>query len=369
MAMRVNLDVTPLLGRPTGIGHFTSALVRGLAGREDVQAKGFALSLRGFRGLSDVLPPGWRHNRFPMPAGPLMGLWAVMPFPSVDWWTGGADVVHGTNFVAPPTRRAATLVTVHDLTALRYPELCEPVTLQYPELVKVAVRRGAHVHTLSMAIAREVHDLLGVDESRLHVVRPGVPEVAPTPAGRGRRIAGCDRYVLAIGTIEPRKDFPTLVRAFDRLADEHDVDLVIAGASGWGADALHAALVAARHRDRIRLLGPVSEMQRAALLRDAAALAYPSVYEGFGLPPLEAMSVGVPVVATSSPAVAEVTADAAVLVHEGDVVGLAGGLSMVLGDEAERQRLVRAGLDRADAFDRDLAIGAFVDLYRGIAGR
>ncbi len=166
---------------------------------------------------------------------------------------------------------------------------------------------------------------------RIVVIPNGVrvpPEAGPgTDAVAGRQLAGADRYLLAVGTVEPRKDLPLLVDAFDLLesgsSGEPGLRLVIAGPDGWGADALTSAIARSPVRDRIVRLGWVSDDQRVALLRGAAAMVFPSVYEGFGLPPLDAMATGTPVVATAAGAVPEVVGDAAVLVPPGDADALA----------------------------------------------
>ncbi|HEX2064563.1 MAG TPA: glycosyltransferase, partial [Acidimicrobiales bacterium] len=140
----------------------------------------------------------------------------------------------------------------------------------------------------------------------------------------GRRLAGADRYILALGTVEPRKDLPALVRSFDLVASrDAGAHLVVAGPDGWGLEAFGAAVAAARHRSRIRRLGYVSGPEKAALLAGASVFAFPSIYEGFGLPALEAMAAAVPVVATAGGALPEVLGDGAVLVPVGDVEAMA----------------------------------------------
>jgi glycosyltransferase involved in cell wall biosynthesis len=204
-------------------------------------------------------------------------------------------------------------------------------------------------------------------------VANGAPDLGAEGPGRdaaaGRSLAGADRYVLAVGTVEPRKDLPGLVRAFDAVAaDDPTLRLVVAGADGWGAEDLDRAVAAASHRRRVVRLGWVDDGQRAALLRGAAVVAYPSVYEGFGLVPLEAMAAGAPVVTTRAGAIPEVVGDAAELVDVGDVDGLAGALARVLTDDVRRAELVAAGHARRTAFRWSATVEGVADLYRRAAG-
>jgi glycosyltransferase involved in cell wall biosynthesis len=309
-----------------------------------------------------------------MPARPLHASWARWDSPPLEWFVGAIDVVHGTNFLVPPTKRAAAVVSVHDLTPLHHPELCNEATLAYPGLIRRAVGRGAWVHTDSAFVADEVMVAFGADASRVRVVHPGVPalpvptEAETTAALRRLLPAGTERYYLAIGTAEPRKDLPGLVRAFDEVAQQQpDVALVLAGPPGWGEQALDAAIAGARARDRIVRTGWVTEPDLAALLAGASVLAYPSLYEGFGFPPLQAMRAGVPVVATRAGSLPEVLGDAAALVEPGDHNGLVEALARCLGDEVERHRLVAAGTAWSDRYSWQRCGEGLETLYRDAA--
>src|SRR3954447_26299474 len=365
--MKVAYDVTALLGARTGVGVVTAELLARLAAAEDVDVVAYAVTLRGRGDARALLPDGVRLAGGVMAAQPLRWLWRHGDRPSITRWTGAVDVVHGPNFVVPPARGAVELFTVHDLTCVRYPELCTSDVLQYPDLMKRALARGAHVHAVSSFVAGEVVELLGADAERVHAIPNGL---APTPHGRaeaGRQRAGGDRYVLAVGTIEPRKDMPLLVRAFDAVAaDDADLRLVVAGPDGWGVEAFTAALEGAHHRDRIVRLGWVTDEVRADLLAGASAFAFPSVYEGFGLPPLEAMAASVPVVASRAGALPETVADAAVLVEPGDADALAAAIVIATTDTAERARLVEAGRARAALFSWDDTAASMVRLYRSL---
>ena len=372
--LRVGFDATPLLGRPTGIGVFCAGALAGLAGRDDVAVSAYAVSWRRRHGIDDRVPAGVPTAQRPMPARPLHAVWGRWSWPPLEWFTGPLDVVHGGNYVVPPTRRAARVVTVHDLTVEHFPELCDPPTLAYPGLIRRAVAEGAWVHTDSEFVAAEVVATFAVDPARVRAVPLGVPPLpAAAPAGASLPIdlpEGCRRYVLAVGTIEPRKDYPLLVRAFGAVAAAHpDVALVVVGGDGWGAERFAEAVVASPARDRIVRPGYLSDADLAAVLRSAAVLAYPSRYEGFGFPPLQAMAASVPVVATAAGAVPEVVGDGAWLVAPGDVDGLADRLVAALNGGADRDALVARGLARSGAFSWTACAAGLAALYRDAAGR
>ncbi|MHB8670671.1 MAG: glycosyltransferase family 4 protein, partial [Acidimicrobiales bacterium] len=288
--------------------------------------------------------------------------------PVIERWTGPLAVVHGTNFVVPPTRGAAAIMTVHDLTPVRFPEMCTVDTLAYPGLLRRGLGRGAWVHTPSAFVAAEVVSHFGADPERVVAIAPGIPGGPTAAAGATAGSAGRSLSLLALGTIEPRKDHVTLVRAFDALAGRWpDLQLVLAGAPGWGTAAVADAVAGARHRDRIVSLGWVSEPVRARLMGEATVFVFPSRYEGFGFPPLEAMRAGIPVVATCAGSLPEVLGDAARLVSPGDAEELADAIDCVLSDESERARLAAAGVARAASFSWDSYAIGMAGLYRRAA--
>ena len=357
------VDATPLLGHRTGVGAFVAGVLPVLAADAGLAVSAYALSGRGGRRLAAHLPAGVRAagSGRALPAGPLLAAWSRFDRPAGRWWTGSAvDVVHGTNFVTPPSSPAAEVVTVHDLTPFHHPEWASPATRCFPAVLRRAVARGAHVHTPSAFVAAEVVDLLGVEPGRVHAVAHGVPS---TPSASGPSpVRG--RYVLALGTVEPRKDLPTLVRAFDGLAaGQPDLRLVLAGPPGWGEGALAAAVGRAAHADRIVRPGWVDPVDAAALLAGAAVLAFPSLYEGFGFPPLQAMAVGVPVVATRVGALPEVLGDGAHLVPPSDADALAEAMALVLSDDDVRAALVARGTLQASTYSWSACATGLASVY------
>lgn len=365
--IKVALDGEPLLGRRTGVGNFTLGLLQGLAGLDALDVSVFAVTWRMRPELASRLPAGTRLVGRPMPARPVRALWERRLAVPLELFTGQLDVVHGTNFIVPPTWRAARVVTVHDLTPLHFPQMCQPETLVFPAFIRRAVRRGAWVHTHSRFVADEVIHAFGADPERVRVVWSGIPPMGAPGAAPSLPFG---RYILAVGTVEPRKDYPGLVRAFDAVAAERpDVGLVIVGADGWGADELRESVAHSPHRDRVVHLGYLDEGSLVAVLRDAALLAYPSRYEGFGYPPLQAMAAGVPVVATTAGSIPEVVGDAAVLVGPGDSDALGAAMAGVLDDRDRAGRLGEAGRARAGDFSWEACARGISGIYADAASR
>jgi glycosyltransferase involved in cell wall biosynthesis len=317
--MRVALDTTPLLNPLTGVGQTVRGLLDALATAEPEV---------------EIVPWQLTRRSMPLPPRALVRLWSRTDHPSVDRWLPAADVVHGTNYVVPPTRRPAT-VTVNDTWCMRHPGTCAPTIAAAVATVRRAVARGAWVHVSTEWVAGEVRDLFAAE--RVRVVPFGVPPVldaGPSP------VAG--PYVLAVGSpADPRKGHDVLERA---MRDLPGVELVQIGPDRW-----------------------VDEPTKAALLRGATVLAFPSRDEGFGFPALEAMSVGVPVVASRAGAIPEVVGDAALLVPVDDADALAGALRAAIEDDGVRSRLVTAGTARVAAFSWSEHAHGMARLWRDAA--
>ena len=345
--MRVGIDVTPLLGPRTGIGQVVAALLDALPGVDDPpDLAPYVLSRRA----GTALPPG--AVALPWPATLAVRTWARVDHPRVDRRLGGVDVLHATNFAVPPLRRGARFVTVHDCWCVRHPTSCRPDVVAASRVMGRALRRGAVAHVATHFMAEEVADLFGAGVRTVRVPF-GVPALDPAPGPALPAAVAGRPFVLAIGAVDPRKNLDGAVRAFGLpggpAALDADLLLVLAGPDGAGRPAVDEAVAALPPAvaARVVLLGPVDDPTRAALLRAARVLAYPSHHEGFGFPVLEAMTAGVPVVASTAGALPEVAGDAAVLVAPGDDDALAAALVRLLTDDAERARFVALGRERA----------------------
>jgi glycosyltransferase involved in cell wall biosynthesis len=261
----------------------------------------------------------------------------------------GLDVLHCPSFRGPLRSRTPLVVTVHDLAVLRHPDAFNRWTRTYSSVVVPRVVRAAErVIAVSEFTKRELVELLGVAEERIRVVPNAVegPFIPDGPRAEGD-------YVLAVGTLEPRKNLPRLVDATRRTGHE----LRIVGARGWGDLGVSAG-------DDVRFLGFVPDEELARLYRGSLCVAYPSLYEGFGIPVLEALACGAPVVTSEGSAMAEVAGDAAVLVDPRDVDAIAAGIAEAI---ARRDELARLGPERARRYTWDASAEATVAVYRELA--
>ncbi|SDE26465.1 Glycosyltransferase involved in cell wall bisynthesis [Blastococcus fimeti] len=341
--MRIGLDATPLLGPRTGVGRYTGELVRELAatGRDEVVATAF--TFRGTDRLRDAVPASVRVRARRMPARLLREVWRRTELPPVSWSAGRVDLFHGTNFVLPPVGRAAGVVTVHDLSFLRTRNAVDAASRAYRELVPRSIERAAVVLTPSQAVADEVTAEYGTDPARVlatplgvapHWLRAERPEAAWLAA---RELPG--DYVVAVGTLEPRKGLQTLVDAFARLlaGDPAAPDLVLVGPQGWGT-ALDLSRLPA---DRVHLTGFLGDDELRQVVAGSRGLAFPSLYEGFGLPPLEALACGRPVVVSDLPVMHEVLGEHGRFVPVGDVDALADAIGRLPRDRDEPAEAAR----------------------------
>ena len=311
--VKVGFDATPLLGPRTGIGTYTERLIDALVrvGPPDLDLVATPFSRRGTDPLVEQLPPSVGVAGRRLPARLLRHLWTRTAWPPVEMLSGPIDVFHGTNFVAPPTRHARLVVTVHDLAYLHLPEAVDAASLAYRELVPAALSRGATVCAVSETMRGAIVEAYALPAERVYVTPLGVDEswYAARRLEASDRLALPKEFVVAVGTLEPRKNLRVLLDAY-RLASARRADvppLVLVGAQGWG-EALDTSGLPEPLLVRTGHL-PLPLLQQ--VVASAALLAFPSRYEGFGLPPLEALAAGTPVIAADLAVTREVLGDQA----------------------------------------------------------
>jgi len=356
------VDYRPALRQRTGVGEYVHWLATALTARlqpEDSLAL-FSSSLKDRLPVDAIAGANQVDIRIPVRA--LNFAWHRLEWPPVEWLAPRADVVHSMHPLLIPSRSAAQIVTIHDLHFLDHPEQTSAeIRRDYPARAASHARRADGIVVNSKHTAQHVSERFGIDPDRITICYPGSPAWPrrPEPAGAGP--------VLFVGTTEPRKNLARLIEAYTSLLQRRTdaPDLIVAGGIPGSADRFFAGTPAAENvRGRVRLTGYVSDKERQRLYREASMLVLPSLTEGFGITAVEAMTVGVPVVASNRGALPEVVGDAGILVNPENVSELSHALERVLSDEGLRRSMTERGLLQARRFTWSDSAQRLYDAYR-----
>jgi glycosyltransferase involved in cell wall biosynthesis len=365
--MRIGFDGTPLLGAKTGVGWYTHELIDAAAklSPQDEMVV-FPISWRTARYLK--LDPPHRPNvaveRKLAPARPLWAMWDRVQFPPVEWLVD-CDVFHATNYIAPPSRRVPVVVTVHDIGFVHHPEAVAPGVLRMARLLPDILRRASAIITVSSFTCQELVTWLPEVEDRVTVIHNG-SHARKAPASPDH-VPASPPYALMLGTLEPRKNLTLALDAL-RILRLRGVDLRLVLAGGKSALLDVPALLRERGlgEPEVTRTGYIDDARVSALLAAASVLVFPSLYEGFGMPLLEGMEAGVPVVGVRAGATPETIGDAGLLVEPGDAEGFADAMEAAAFDEPLRARLIPAGHEQAAKFTWERAARATLDLYHKV---
>jgi len=379
--MRIGIDYTSAVHQGAGIGRMTRHVVRALAGID--RQNEYVLLIRG-RELpypppiphprnvaSGISNANFREVRTRIDERWWNRIWYRLHLPCpVEWAIGQVDVFHSPDFTLPPVRRGTrTIVTIHDLSFLHLPHCFEPALREYLVAnVPRAVHRADWVLADSQSTRRDVITLLQAPENRVRTIYPGV-EPRFHPMGDVETLGSIrlkyrlpPRFILSVGTLQPRKNYTQLIAAFARLKVS-GVSLVVVGGKGWLYEEIFQKVRELGLQDRVLLAGFVDDVDLPALYNLADVFALPSLYEGFGLPPLEAMACGTPVVTANNSSLPEVIGDAGLLVDADDTEALCEALTCLLEDTALRQTLIERGLVQAAKFTWEKAARMLLETY------
>ncbi len=363
--MRIVVDYRPALRSRTGAGQYLFHLVRALATGAELDITLFSSSWKDRPLAEDLaqLPAVHVVDRH-IPVTALNLLWHRLEWPPVELLSrGGFDIAYSPHPLLLPSSRAAQVVTIHDLDFLAHPERATAeIRRDYPGLVRAHAHRAAHIIVPSHYTARQVASELDVSPARMTVCYPGAPDWCPVGdrGGDGRR-----RHVLFVGTLEARKNVEGLLDAYAELVRRcPDVlPLVLAGRAQPESARWLEAITRPPLAGRVRHLGYVSDQQRRELFESAALFVLPSYHEGFGMPVVEAMAAGVPVVVSNRGALPEVAGDAGIVVDPDDRDALAGAMERMLMDDSLAAASAAKGVLRARQFTwpqtAAAALGAF----------
>lgn len=366
--MRVALDAIPLVAAKTGIGHYTDALAAALAqihsDHEYTLISPFDFALPASR----VVPPNL--SRMFLPVRSVFRRWWLVGLPAF-LQISPFDVFHGTNYCIPVFAPCPTVVTVHDLSLFRRSSTHEDENVRRGKRrIPLMIRRATRIIAPSEWTRREILEHFNVDPALVRVIPEGArremrPLTREECSGVLQKHGITSPYLLFVGTIEPRKNLPTLLRAYDELlrATPHRPKLILCGGNGWKNDEVYRLVDELKLTEMVRFLGYVGDEDLPALYSAADCFLYPSVYEGFGLPPLEAMACGTPVITSDASSLPEVVGAHGLTHAPQDYLGLTALIARVLGDKETSDHYRQAGLDRSRVFSWDRAARETQALY------
>jgi glycosyltransferase involved in cell wall biosynthesis len=371
--LRIGIDYTAAVRQRAGIGRYARGLVRALA-RLDTENE-YVLLVVGRPKEEGTFPPNFKPRYLPLSPHWATILWQRLqiPFPA-DLLTGPLDLFHSPDYVLPPLRGGKRVLTIHDLSFLRYPEGADPRLRWYlTQAVPRSIGQADLVLADSLNTKSDLIELLGVEAGRVEVLYPGVEErfrpldeesLVPVQA----RYSLDFPFILTVGTLEPRKNHVGLLHAYSLLKGRCPHRLVIAGGKGWLYEDIFQEVERLGLEEMVFFLGYVPEEDLPALYNLADLFVFPSFYEGFGLPPLEAMACGTPVVVSDLSSLPEVVGDGALLIPPQEIEALAEAMEKALSDPSLREELRSKGLERAKRFTWSEAAKRLLTIYEQMGG-
>jgi len=368
--MRVAIDYTTAIAQGAGIGRYVRCLVEALIALDSSSQY-------------ELLACGRSAQELPFPSRPNVEVRHIflpdrhwfrwqLPFYS-RYFSGPVDIYHGPNFALPSLKKTLRkIVTIHDLAYLEYPQYVPPATRSYLNaVVPAAIAEADVVVAVSHSVARALNQYYRVPREKIAVIPNGVGTrfrhvTDPIPLEETRRKFGLHApFVLSVGTLEPRKNHLGLIKAFTQVREQRaDVVLALAGDEGWLYEETRQIVTKLKLEGRVRFLGRVSEDELVALYNMAEIFAFPSFYEGFGIPPLEAMACGAPVITSNMSSLPEVVGDAALMLDPYDIDAIAASISHLLEDRELRESLRQKGYERARSYSWHNAASKMLSVYR-----
>jgi glycosyltransferase involved in cell wall biosynthesis len=375
--MRVGIDVTAAIIQGGGIGRYTRELIAALTAVDSHnEYHFFAAAPSSASPVPNPIPQAEnvRLHTAPLDERWLYRLWYRLRLPlPVQWVTGPLDLFHSPDFVLPPVNgRIPTLLTVHDLSFVHYPETFPARLVAYlNQIVPWSIGRATHILADSQATKDDLSFIWHVPEGKVTVLYSGVherfrpmTEEKRLTAVRQQYNLGTSPYILTVGTVQPRKNYQMLIRAFQPIAQTHPHNLIITGGKGWLYEEMLAEVGRQGLDGRVHFIGFVADADLPALYSEAALFVFPSLYEGFGLPLLEAMGCGVPVISSNASSLPEVAGDAAVLLSPHDEAAWTESINHLLQNPAERARLVAAGFRQSRHFSWQQSAHQLHQIYK-----
>lgn len=355
--MKVALELQPCCRQQTGIGTYTYELARRLTNQGGLEFCGnlfnFASRTDSRAAMRDISMPVRECKE--LSYGLYRRIWHLCPISYDSLFPGGADLTLFFDYIVPPRISGKVITTIHDMTYVRYPEMMNQKNLRRIRRdFEYSLERSARILTVSEFSKREIMEQLHIPAEKISVVynAPALREEAADFEAVAEKYQIDNPYILYVGTIEPRKNLARLLKAFQLMKKEQGIEhkLVLAGGSGWKNKEIYQMAESLPCAQDVIFTGYVSEGEKSALYRHAAVFAFPTLYEGFGIPVLEAQSCGVPVLTSDCSSLPEVGGDGGLYVNPYDEKAIAQGLWKLLADRELAEKLVRAGYENRKRF-------------------
>lgn len=370
--MKVALELQPCLGQRSGIGIYTYELAKRLQNTETLSFQGNVFNFMGRNDNSASLCGVSMElaENCSMPYGVYRRIWDKVPF-SYSKRFPAADITHFFNYIVPPRVDGTVISSIYDMTYLRYPETMDERNLKRIQRdILYSVERSQRIVTISEFSKSEIVSLLQVDPAKIDIVytNASLHHSCASPEVLWERYGVKAPFILYMGTIEPRKNLSMLIRAFSRFKKETGLPhkLVLAGGKGWKSEDIYATAEGSPVKEDMIFTGYISAEEKNALYQQAATFVFPSLYEGFGMPPLEAMHFDTPVICAEAASLPEVVGDGAVLVPPQDELAWCQAMYDVLSQKELREALVRRGHLRTQRFSWASSAQTLKQIYQQI---
>ncbi|MBI3379903.1 glycosyltransferase family 4 protein [Candidatus Gottesmanbacteria bacterium] len=375
--MKIAIDISQLVYKGTGVATYTDQLVRNLL-KSDTKNEYilFGISLRKFNFFKDYidqLKASYQNVEgrfFHIP--PRIGefIWNKLHLINIETFIDDIDIFYSSDWIQPPTK-AKKITTVHDLLVYKYPDVSHPYIVQVQKRRLELVKKECDMVVAdSNSTKRELIDILHFNKDKIEVIYPGISEkFIPEPSDKIQKIRQkyglYDDYILSVGTIEPRKNLKGIISAFELFlkhsliaSRKNPVELVLVGKFGWGEKW--------KPRNKIKSLGYVSKDDLPSLYTGASMFLYPSFYEGFGFPVLEAMACGCPVITSNQGSLSEVVADAALIVDPQIIEDISSKMIQLFVDNSLRKEFITKGKENVYRFNWDKTAKSFLNIYKNL---
>lgn len=379
--MKVSLELQPCLRTKSGIGIYSYEISKALQSINNLELIGDVFNFRDKRNIENYISDiNFNINTCKvLTYGVYRRIWKYIPIKYNNLFDDKSDIYHFFDYIVPPRVKGKVVTTIHDLTYELYPSMVEKKTLnRIKKGIQYSIDRADKIITISESSKRDIINILNVDEHNIDIVPPGVDYNLFNKSYKESEKQGIrlkyklpEKYILYMGTLEPRKNIESIVKAFDLFKKENDLNskdikLVIAGKKGWMFETIFDLVTKLNLGEDIVFTDYVDEIDKPIIYGMAKLFIFPSIYEGFGIPVVEAMAASVPVITSNISSLPEVAGDAAIMVQPRDSVSIAEYMNKILSDEVFSLELIKKGHIQAQKFTWEASALRLYEIYKSI---